>query len=265
VTAARRPGLGRLLARALRISLATRTAYRGDFLTSLLVTLLLEAITPLVTILAYGAGARFPGWTVQEALLVQGTFLLARGIAYPCFFGVVWTVFEQVREGTFELTLLKPRSPLVVALAGSVDVGGVGQLLGGSLLFGWAVSRIPPPGPAQILLFAALVLLAVAVLFAFALFMAGSLFVWVGNGRVLEVSETVLLFAQYPGSIYGRAFRVLSATAVPVAMIAFLPAQALLARAEPITAAAAPCALAFVGAALLFWRAMLRRYAGGGG
>jgi ABC-2 type transport system permease protein len=261
----RRPGIARLLGRALRISFATRAAYRGDFLVSLLVTVLLEAIAPLVTVLAYRAGARFPGWTMHEALLVQGTFLLARGIAYPCFFGMVWTVFEQVREGTFELTLLKPRSPLLVTLAQSVDVQGVGQLLGGSVLFAWAAAQLPRPGPAAILLFLGLLVLAVAVLMAIALFLAGSLFVWVGNGRVLEVSEAVMLFAQYPGSIYGRGFRVLVSTAVPVAMIAFLPAQALLARAEPLTAVAAACSLAFLGTALLFWRSMVSRYAGGGG
>lgn len=260
-----RPGLGKLLGRALRISFATRAAYRGDFLVSLLVTLLLEAIAPLVTVLAYGAGARFPGWSLQEALLVQGTFLLARGIAYPCFFGMIWTVFEQVREGTFELTLLKPRSPLLVTLVQSLDVQGLGQLAGGGVLFGWAVAQVPRPGPLAVILFVGLLALSVAVLFAIALFMAGSLFVWVGNGRVLEVSEAVMLFAQYPGSIYGRAFRVLVATAVPVSMIAFLPAQALLARAEPLTAVTAACSLGFLGAALLFWRAMLRRYAGGGG
>ncbi len=260
-----RPGPAQLFSRAARISFATRAAYRGDFLLSVVVTVLLEAVTPLVTVLAYGAGARFPGWPMREALLVQGTFMLARGVAYPCFFGMIWTVFEEVREGTFELTLLRPRSPLLVTLAKSFDVHGVGQLLGGVALFGYAVAGVPRPGPAAVALFAALLALSVLVLLAMALFMAGSLFVWVGNGRVLEVSEPVLLFAQYPGTIYGRAFRTLVATAVPVAMIAFLPAQALLARAEPITAVAAAFSLAFAGAGLAFWRAMLRRYAGGGG
>lgn len=261
----RRPGLARLLARAARISFATRAAYRGDFLLSLLVTVLLEAVTPMVTVLVYGAGARFPGWSMREALLVQGTFMLARGIAQPCFFGMVWTVFEQVREGTFELTLLRPRSPLLVTLAQSLDVQGLGQLLGGLALLGWAVAGVRRPGPAEVALFGVLLALSVLVLLAMVLFMAGSLFVWVGNGRVLEVSEAVMLFAQYPGSIYGRGFRTLLATAVPVAMIAFLPAQALLARAEPITGVAVVCSLAFAAAGLAFWHAMLRRYSGGGG
>ncbi len=102
-------------------------------------------------------------------------------------------------------------------------------------------------------------------LFAFALLMAGSLFVWVGNGRVFEVMESALLFAQYPGSIYGRAFQVVLAVVVPVGMIAFLPAEALLGRAGPLTAASAVASVAFVVAALGVWRAMVRRYASGGG
>lgn len=261
----RAPGVGRLLGRALRVSLATRVAYRGDLVLSLLVTLLLEGLTPLVTVLVYGAGARFPGWSMHEALLVQGVFMLARGVAQAAFFGMVWTVFEQVQEGTFELTLLKPRSPLLLTLMRGLNVQGLGQVAGGAALFGWAAARLPAPGPAQIGLFVAFLALSVAVLFGVTLFMAGSLFVWVGNARVLEVSDAVLLFAQYPGSIYGRSFRLLLATVLPVAMVAFMPAAALLGRPEPFTAIAAVSALAFLGAALLFWRAMLRRYAGGGG
>jgi ABC-type uncharacterized transport system permease subunit len=106
-----RAGLARLAALAVRVSFSQRAAYRWDFLLSAVVALALEAVTPVVTLLIYGMGSSFPGWTATEALLIQGTFLLARGIAFPCFFGMVWTVFEGVREGTFELTLLKPRSP----------------------------------------------------------------------------------------------------------------------------------------------------------
>ncbi len=102
-------------------------------------------------------------------------------------------------------------------------------------------------------------------LFALALLMAGSLFVWVGNGRVFEVMESVLLFAQYPGSIYGRAVQLALAVILPVGMIAFLPAQALLGRAGPLTLASAGASALFVLLALAFWRAMLRRYASGGG
>jgi ABC-2 type transport system permease protein len=256
---------GGLFLQAVRVSFASRAAYRGDFLLSLVVTLLFEAMTPLVTVLIYGLGASFPGWSMAEALLIQAIFLLSRGIAYPTFFGIVWSVFDRVREGTFELTLLRPRSPLLVMMVESFDAPGFGRFLGGAALLAWALALLPAPGLLSILLALLLLALSVLVLFSFVLLMAGSLFVWVGNGRVQEVTESIMIFAQFPSSIYGRALQVVFAVVMPVSMIAFLPAQALLGRPEPLTLFAVPACVIFFGACLAFWRGMMARYAGGGG
>jgi ABC-2 type transport system permease protein len=257
--------VARILGLAAKNSLAERSAYRGDFFLSLFVSVFFEMITPLVTVLIYGSGSSFPGWTMGEALLIQAIFLMARGVAFPCFFGIVDTVFEQVREGSWELTLLKPRSPLLVALARSLDVQGLGRLAAGVALFVYALGLIPSPGFLQVALFAALFLLSLLVLFSFALIMAGSLFVWVGNGRIYELFESVLVFSQYPGSIFSQGFQFVLSVLIPAAMIAFLPAQALLGRPEPITIVSVPACIAFFGASLLFWRWMMKRYTGGGG
>ena len=190
---------------------------------------------------------------------------MARGIAFPCFFGVVWTVYEQVRDGTFELTLLKPLSPLLVAMVQSFDVIGGGRFVGGAALFLFALGGIPAPGLLHVLLFLALLALSILTLFGFVLFLAGSLFIWIGNGRVQEVMESVMVFAQYPSSLYGRTFQLILAVIIPASMIAFLPAQALLGRPAPITAAAVPACAVFFLLGLAFWRAMVRRYSGGGG
>jgi len=136
---------------------------------------------------------------------------------------------------------------------------------GGAAIFLFALGGVPAPGLIHVLLFLALLALSVLTLFAFALLMAGSLFVWVGNGRVQEVMESVMVFAQYPSSLYGRTFQLVLAVILPASMIAFLPAQALLGRPAPITLASAPACIAFFFASLAFWRAMVRRYAGGGG
>jgi ABC-2 type transport system permease protein len=261
----RRLSLGRLIGQAAKNSFAARAAYRGDLALSLFVTLLFEAVTPLVTVLIYGTGSSFPGWSIREALLIQAVFLVSRGIAFPCFFGIVWIVFEQVREGTFDLTLLKPRAPLLVVLAEGFDVVGFGRFFGGAALFIFAAAGMRAPGMPQVLLFIVLLALSVLTLFGFALLMAGSLFVWVGNGRVQEVMESVMVFAQYPSSLYGRTFQVILAVILPASMIAFFPAQALLGRPELITIVSAPACVVFFCAALAFWRAMVRRYSGGGG
>jgi ABC-2 type transport system permease protein len=255
----------RILGLAAKISLAEGSAYRADFFLSLLVSVFFEMITPLVTVLIYGSGSSFPGWTIGEALLIQSIFLMARGIAFPCFFGIVFTVLYQVREGSWELTLLKPRSPLLVAVATSLDVQGFGRFLAGVALFIYSLGLIPAPGLWQVILFLALFLLALLILFSFALILAGTLFVWVGNGRIIELLDSILIFSQYPGSIFSPGFQFVLSVLIPAAMIAFLPAQALLGRPEPITAVSVPACAAFFAGSLLFWRAMMKRYTGGGG
>ncbi len=261
----KRGSTARILGLAVRNSLAERSAYRGDFFLSLFVSMLFEMVTPLVTVLIYGAGSSFPGWTMEEALLIQAIFLMARGTAFPCFFGIVFTVFEQVREGSWELTLLKPRSPLLISMAASFDIQGIGRLAAGIGLFAYALTRLPPPGFWGVLLFCGLFLISLMVLFALALFMAGSLFVWVANGRIIELLDSILIFAQYPGSIFSSGFQFVLSVLVPAAMIAFLPAQALLGRPEPITAVSAASCVLFTAAGWLFWRGMMKRYTGGGG
>ena len=152
-----------------------------------------------------------------------------------------------------------------MAMTTSIDIQGFGRLAAGIALFVYTLDLIPSPGFIQVALFAALFLCSLVVLFSFALIMAGSLFVWVGNGRVDEILDSILIFSQYPGSIFSQGFQFVLSVLIPAAMIAFLPAQALLGRPEPITIVSVPACIAFFGASLLFWRGMMKRYTGGGG
>jgi ABC-2 type transport system permease protein len=254
-----------LLGRSLKVSFAERAAYRGDFLLSFSVTFLLELISPLVTLLIYNSGTTFPGWTLQEAMMIQAVFLIARGVAFPLFFGMVWIIFEQAKEGTFEITLLKPRSPLLLTMLKGIDIEGVGRVLGGVLLFLFTLKGLPFPGIHAWVLFLILLALSVMVLFGFALILTASLFIWIGNGRVIELLESILVFSRYPGSIFASPVQWIFALVVPLSMIALFPAEALMGRSDPLMFYSIPIAFAFFGVGYLFWNRMIHRYAGGGG
>ncbi len=258
---------GRIWGLAFRNSLADRAAYRGDFFLGFLVTVLFEMVTPLVTVLMYktSSGTGFPGWSMPEALLIQAIFLVSRGIAFPFFFALVWTVHQLVREGNFELVLLKPRSALLVCMTKSINIQAFGRLLGGVVLLVWVLGQLPPPSALQYVVFAALLTLSLLVLFGFALLMAATLFVWVGNSRLAELAEALFLFGQYPSSIFSGGFQLIITLIVPVAMIAAFPAQALLGKDLPLLLPAVPVCFVFFTLSLLFWRHMIRRYAGAGG
>lgn len=264
----RAPGsTARVWAQAFRNSLADRSAYRGDFVFTTLATILGEMMTPLVTVLLYQTSGQrgFPGWTMTEALLIQAVFLVSRGIASPFFFSMVWTVNGLVRSGRFELVLLQPRSPLLVCLTRSINVQAFGRLAGGLVLLVWVLVALPPVTVGGWAQFAVLFAASLLVLFAFALFMAATLFVWVGNGRVAELVDSVLVFAQYPVGIFSPFFQGLFTFVLPIAAIAFFPAGALLGREAPLVLPSLAAAGVFFGLGLLFWNRMLKHYAGAGG
>ncbi|MBN2509745.1 MAG: ABC-2 family transporter protein [Spirochaetales bacterium] len=257
----------RIWQRGLKSAVANRIAYRGDFFISLAVMLLFEAVTPLLTFLIYGLtnGRGFPGWSLFEVLLIQSVFLLSRGISQPFFWGLVWTVHQQVREGIFELTLLKPRSEILVCMTMNIDIQSFGRFAGGLAFFIFVLSRLPAPGLSGVLSFLLLFSLSLAMMFSLALIMAGTLFVWVGNSRLMELMETLLEFAKYPGSIFTSVFQLVTAVVLPVAMVALFPARALLGRPQPWLWGSMAAVCCFAAAALGFWKYMVKKYTGAGG
>lgn len=249
----------------LRTKLAAQMAYRSHFALSVILLVAGDLLVPLVTLLVYRSGASFPGWTLHEALLVQGIFGIAKGIAFPLFFGMVHSTLTHVREGTFDLLLLKPRPALFMTILNGLDPEDFGRLVSGGVLFGWALSGLPSPTWSGWAQFAGLFIAALAVLFAFSLLLSGLLFRWVGSSRVYDIFDSITSFGMYPGTIYAKSFQQLITYVVPVGIIAFVPASALLGRAGWESAGAAAAAFAFAGAGIWYWHRMLSSYTSAGG
>jgi len=239
-------------------------AYRLNFLLSLIITLGFNLLFPLVTILIYNAGASFPGWGFYEVLLIQSVFTLSNGIAGMMFGGVLWATMQHVREGSFEIVLLKPTSPLFFLIATNFDADNLGLLIGGGALFIIAfifadVSLIAVP--AFIILFAA----GFCVMAGMNMLMAATSFKWVGNSRIPEIFDSIMTFGKYPLTIFPQAIRGVATFIIPVGMIAFYPATALLGQWEWRTLfVVIPCIL-FMLLGIWTYRYMVRAYEGVGG
>lgn len=245
--------------------ITARMSYRADFFISAFMILVGELIVPLITILIYQTGASFPGWSMAEVLLIQGVFMLAKGVAFPLFFGMVWNTLDRVREGTFDILLLKPRSALFMTLVTGFNTDGIGRLIGGAMLFSVALIYLPAPSLLDWFIFIVLFLVSLSVLFSFALWMSGILFVWVGSSRVQEIFDAVTLFAMYPKTIYSKSFQQMITWLLPIAMIGFFPASALLGRSLVGVLGSAMVCMLFLCVSLWFWHVMLSKYSSAGG
>ncbi|HEY8463766.1 MAG TPA: ABC-2 family transporter protein [Bacillota bacterium] len=232
---------------------------------SMIIMLLVEMGAPLITFLVYHNGASFPGWTMYEALLIQGVFLLAKGIAFPFFFGIVWNTIQRVQDGTFDLLLIKPKSTLFLAIVTGLDSEDLGKLWGGIALFSLSVSRIPTPGFGECLQFLALFVVSLVTLFGFALILAGLGIVWIGNFRVYDIFESLVNFGRYPTAIFSRTLQTVITIIIPIAILGSVPAGALLGRPSAGTLGAVTVSIVFLLFSLWFWHWMLSRYTSAGG
>lgn len=250
---------------AFKNALASRMAYRIDLFISAFVMLFFELIIPLVTLLIYNSGASFPGWEFHEVFLIQAVFLLSKGITFPFFAGIIWNTIMQVRDGTFDLLLIKPRNILFVTLLSGIDIEDMGKLLGGIGLFIFAVFQTPNPGLINWLGFFFLFICSIIVFMSFAFIMAASGFKWVGNFRVYEIFDALTSFAMYPTSIFSKGIQILITACIPLALMGFFPASVLLHKSLNGLIVALTSCIFFLFFSIFFWYRMLRSYTSAGG
>jgi ABC-2 type transport system permease protein len=254
-----------IFAEGLRVAFSNAVAYRANLVMTMLIVFLGNIAFPFITALIYGAGASFPGWTFWEVLLVQSLFTVSSGISGIFFGGVFWQTNFGVREGTFEIPLLKPVDTLFYLVASSIQFDSLGTVIGGLAMLALALVHVS--GVTAMGATAALVLFAggVCVQAGVTVIMAATAFRWVGNSRIPEIFDSLLNFGKYPQGIFPQGVRAVTSFALPVAMIGFFPAEALLGRARiGHFLSLAPCVL-FLAAGILLYRRMIHRYEGVGG
>jgi len=254
-----------IYAECIKTAIARELTYRLNFILSLLITLGFNILFPLVTILIYRAGASFPGWNFYEVLLMQSVFTLSNGLACIMFSGVLWTTMRHIREGSFEIVLLRPVNPLLFLIVTNFDTGSAGLIIGGGALFGFALSNTGIASSAAVFQFLLLFAAGFAVMAGMQMLMAATSFKWVGNSRIPEIFDSIMTFGKYPATIFPKAVQAVTAFVVPVAMIGFFPASALLGRLDPATFfAVIPCFL-FMIFGIWIYQYMVKLYEGVGG
>lgn len=246
--------------------LSARMAYRGDFAIGVVVSLVTQMLLPMMTVLIYGAGASYPGWTLYEALLVQAIFIMSNSVAGIFFFGMVGVVLNHIRQGTFDLFMIKPAPAALLAAGMSFSLDSVFELAGGLLLFIVAYANTGGADGSGWIKFTIVFVMSILVLLGFTFLISAVLFKWVGNSRMFEIFMSVARFGQYPASVYPKAFRIVISYVFPVALFGSVPAEVLLKPTGTLDVVlAAVFAVVFLGAGYSVWRLMLRIYTSSGG
>lgn len=250
---------------SMKNSFAARMAYRADFFFCCVMIFISELIFPLLTMLIYSTGGSFPGWNLSEVMVLQGVFMLSKGTANLLFFGVVYNTLSRVREGTYDLLMIKPVSTLYISVASGFEPDSIGTVAGGLMVIAYSLKNLSQPLIMEWLRFVLIFFMSVLVMFAFAVLMAATVFKWVGNSRIYEIFDNITAFGNYPRSIFSKSFQNIISFVIPVGIIAFYPASALLGKdVSGLLPSIFICVL-FLLLSLAVWRFMLSRYTSAGG
>jgi ABC-2 type transport system permease protein len=245
-------------------SMKTASAYRANFVLMNLFDLLWTIAAPLVTILIYGAGASFPGWTFWEAMLMQAIFGLSSALCAIFAENIIWQTMNHVREGTLESVLLKPMPPILYMFSTCFRINSFGGLLGSivliiisSLFCDISLSNLP----LCIIVFSA----GFAVNTAASLISAAASFKWVANSRLSEIYLSFESFGKYPVKIFPFALRMIVTFLLPFAAMGCFPAEILLGRFDFFNTLAIIPAAVFLLFAVWLYNHMIKLYEGVGG
>lgn len=243
----------------------SETAYRLNFVLGMIITFIGNILFPLVTLLIYANGQSFPGWNFWQVLLIQSVFTISSGIAATFFSGIFWATNANIKEGSFEVVLLKPVNPLFYMMATTFNFQGIAYIIGGFLMFALSCSHCVVFTLSDILNFILFGAAGIFVMLGMELIMSATSFKWIGNSRIPEIFDSIKQFAKYPMTIFPSLARSITTFILPVAMVAFVPAAALLGQTEKwFYLALIPCVI-FTAIGFLLYHKMIKLYESAGG
>jgi ABC-2 type transport system permease protein len=216
----------------LRTSLVLAMQYRAEFVTDGFVEVFwtVTALAPLFVI--FSKRPIVAGWSLGEAMMVTGFFTLLQAVLEGAINPSMTLVVEQIRKGTFDFVLLKPKdAQFLVATARVIPWRAINVVTAGALFaYGFAkLGRAPTPahvataivvGVSAIVILQSLWMLSVSLAF-----------------YVVKVDNLTVLFgavfdaARWPSSVFRGMLHVVFTFVIPLTVMTTFPANALLGKA----------------------------------
>ena len=225
----------RLLQIQLRASALIAAQYRWDFAIDGLVSLLwtATAIVPLFVVYNGAQTGGIPGWTLSEALVVIGWFILLQGVLEGAINPGLTAVVEHIRKGTLDFVLLKPADAQFLVSTSRFALWRVTSVITGLFIFALAFTRLgrlpSPSGVVQALL---LLTLAVATLYSLWILIVSLAFYVVKVDNLTYLFSSIFDAARWPATVFRGALHIVFTFVVPLALMTTYPAEALLGRLE---------------------------------
>lgn len=252
----------RLYAAFVRNCLAKELEYRTSFVLRSAGNLLQAGLSILFLSFVFRHVKAIAGWTVDEGILLTGTFLLLQGTMGFVFSENMERISQYVNRGELDLVLTKPVNSLFYVSTRIAGWDSLPKVILGAIVIPRSLASLGiAPAPLQIGLF--LLLLVSGMTIGFSLWILSVVYVFwserLRNAGFIFYSLTEL--GRVPIQVFKGIPRAVLTFVLPIAFMTTVPTQALLGLATPAGAVLSlSLAATLLACAVAAWRKGLRAY-----
>lgn len=257
----------KLWKRIFELELSSEMAYKTNFIIKSFALIIADLIGPIITMLIYSSSSGIPGWSFEEFILFQGTFIFVTGISHAFILAFPRIVVENVREGTFDKILTKPFNTLLYLTFSAIDIEGFAEVFAGIGLIIFAFIKLNlTVFSLNFLIYILIMIIALLFLYSLFIIISALAFLFVRSFALFELLFKILDVSRYPMNIYSIEMRFMFTFILPVAIVSFYPALALLGRFSIATfiEILVPVSI-FFAVSLFIWNLGIKKYTSAGG
>ncbi|MBI5387481.1 MAG: ABC-2 family transporter protein [Verrucomicrobia bacterium] len=244
-------------------SVAREMGFKVNFLLWIVVELLWFALQLTFMAVVYQHTDHIGDWTKWEVVLLVGASHFIQQVFQAFFLTNVTQLSELVRTGRLDFMLLLPVNTRFIVSARQVDLGGFVNAGSAAVVMVYALVRLGiVPGAAQIAGFLSLVVAGVLIHYSLMFLLASVSFWTVRAQGIVWGYYSLFNVARLPDEAVGGFFKVFFTFAVPMLLVANVPARLLADKLNSpfqMLLVVVMC-LACQAAAELGWRFALRHY-----
>lgn len=257
----------RLYRRLVGAQVRSQLQYRVSFALEL-VGMFLFAFVDLVAILViFHNVPQLAGWSLAEVAFLYATAMLAFAFT-DMVIGHLDLFPQSIRDGTFDLLLVRPRGTLLQVIASDFHVRRVGKAIQAAVVLAYALVTLDVDWTIGRAAMLPLMVVSGCVIYGAVWVAAICIVFWSVEGRETANAFTYgsSFLAQYPINVYGAWLRRFFAFVVPAAFVTYFPSLYVLGKEDPL---GSPRVLQFaspavaLGAAIVagfVWRFAVRHY-----
>ncbi|NUR98640.1 MAG: hypothetical protein HOV67_25720 [Kribbellaceae bacterium] len=252
----------RLLGAGFSMSLRRSIAFRVNLVFDVLLAFTGLGTAIAAVLIVFTRADTLAGWSKAQFLVLIGTYQLITGLRTTFIDpNLSWFPDNGIRNGKLDAYLLQPASSLFLSSLSLSSPLQLIQVVLGLGVLGWGIAdHVPTVG--GVASWVLLVVAGVVVTWALSVLLACLAF-WAPKLQLDVFYHSAWQLGRYPTDVFARPLRILLTYVFPMALIASVPATALVRGPQPgVLLAGVAAAGGSAALAVLVWRAGLRRYSG---